>query len=222
MSNEEQASKPRENGLHEYSDIEHRILDAAREVFIRKGYDNATMSDIALLAGMSRTSVNYYFRNKERLFEAIFEEVIATILPSLEDIADSGDTFLEKIDRIITQYIELLLQKPNLPVFLTREVHRDPHHVLDIVLSRLKPYDVPGKLLRQMEKEIDENNLKRIPVTDITTTVIGSIAFPMIAKELLTCLFFDDDPEKFIEYYKGRRALTMEILRNLLKPEQTR
>ena len=68
MSNEKQASKSRESNLHEYSDIEHRILDAAREVFIRKGYDSATMGDIALLAGMSRTSVNYYFRNKERLF----------------------------------------------------------------------------------------------------------------------------------------------------------
>ena len=219
MSNEKQASKSRESNLHEYSDIEHRILDAAREVFIRKGYDSATMGDIALLASMSRTSVNYYFRNKERLFEAIFEEIITMILPQLVDIAGSDEPFLDKIDRIITRYIDLLLQKPNLPVFLAREIHRDPHHVLDIVLSRLQPYDVPGKLMRQMEKEMEQGNLKRIPAADITTTMIGSIAFPMIAKELLTCLFFDDDPDKFIEYYKGRRELTMGILRNLLKPE---
>ena len=44
MSNKKQASKSRESNLHEYSDIEHRILDAAREVFIRKGYDSATMA----------------------------------------------------------------------------------------------------------------------------------------------------------------------------------
>lgn len=74
MSNEKQSSKSRESNLHEYSDIEHRILDAAREVFIRKGYDSATMGDIALLAGMSRTSVQITTSGtNERLFEAIFE-----------------------------------------------------------------------------------------------------------------------------------------------------
>ena len=67
---------------------------------------------------------------------------------------------------------------------------------------------------------MEQGNLKRIPAADITTTMIGSIAFPMIAKELLTCLFFfDDDHDKFIEYHKGRRELTMGLLRNLLKPE---
>ena len=135
-------------------DIEHRILDAAREVFIRKGYDSATMGDIALLAGMSRTSVNYYFRNKERLFEAIFEEIITRYSPQLVDIAGSDEPFLNKIDRIITRYIDLLLQKPNLPVFLAREIHRDPHHVLDIVLFPPPTLRrTPEKLMRQMKRK---------------------------------------------------------------------
>lgn len=219
MSNKKNTTNPVDNATHQYCDIEHRILDAAREVFIRKGYDNATMSDIALLAGMSRTSVNYYFRNKERLFEAIFEEVIATILPSLEDIADSGDTFLEKIDRIITQYIELLLQKPNLPVFLAREIQRDHRQVLDIVQARLEPSDVPGKLMRQLETEMEQGRLKRMPVADIATTIIGCLAFPMIVRELITSLFFNGDMEEFRRYYKSRRELTIRILRNLLETE---
>ncbi|MDD4114947.1 MAG: helix-turn-helix domain containing protein, partial [Massilibacteroides sp.] len=55
----------------EKKDVESRIIEAAKQVFVRKGFESATMGDIAAEAGIGRTSLNYYFRNKEMLFEAI-------------------------------------------------------------------------------------------------------------------------------------------------------
>ena len=51
---------------------EERILEAAKTVFIRKGFDGASMEDIAAEAEITRPSLNYYFRTKEKLFSAIF------------------------------------------------------------------------------------------------------------------------------------------------------
>jgi len=64
------------------------ILDAARRVFVEKGYDNATMNDIAAAAEVSAGSIYRYFENKRDLIAAAANacidedlEVWATELP---------------------------------------------------------------------------------------------------------------------------------------------
>lgn len=47
------------------------ILDAARSVFLRKGYGGASMDEVAALAAVSKQTVYKHFADKRRLFEAI-------------------------------------------------------------------------------------------------------------------------------------------------------
>ena len=55
--------------------MEAHIIEAAKRVFVRKGFEAATMSDVATEAGIGRTALHYYYRTKERLFEAVLEEL---------------------------------------------------------------------------------------------------------------------------------------------------
>ena len=48
------------------TEMENSIIDAARRVFVEKGYVATSMGDIAIEAGIGRTTLNYYFRTKER------------------------------------------------------------------------------------------------------------------------------------------------------------
>ncbi len=57
------------------------ILQAARQVFARKGYDPATLEAVAREAGLAKGTLYLYFRDKEDLF---FQVVLAT----LEDLQD--------------------------------------------------------------------------------------------------------------------------------------
>ncbi len=45
-----------------------QILEGARAVFLEKGFDAASMNDIARVAGVSKGTLYVYFENKERLF----------------------------------------------------------------------------------------------------------------------------------------------------------
>ena len=47
---------------------EHKILDAAKTIFIQKGFDGARMQDIADEAKLNKSLVHYYYRSKEELF----------------------------------------------------------------------------------------------------------------------------------------------------------
>ncbi len=48
-----------------------RIVDCAQEVFFEKGFDGATIDDIAAAAGYSKRSIYLYFRDREELFLAV-------------------------------------------------------------------------------------------------------------------------------------------------------
>ena len=44
------------------NEMESRIIEAAKRVFVRKGYEAATMSDVAAEVGIGRTALHYYYR----------------------------------------------------------------------------------------------------------------------------------------------------------------
>jgi len=50
--------------MSQLSDSEVKIIEAAKQVFLEKGLENAKMRDIADTAGISRTALNYYYRTK--------------------------------------------------------------------------------------------------------------------------------------------------------------
>lgn len=60
---------------------ESAIIDAARETFLARGYEGASMDVIALTAGVSKRTVYNRFRSKEELFAAAIEETCRRILP---------------------------------------------------------------------------------------------------------------------------------------------
>jgi AcrR family transcriptional regulator len=51
-----------------------QIIDGARAMFLAKGFDAASMNDIARAAGVSKGTLYVYFKHKEELFEAIVEQ----------------------------------------------------------------------------------------------------------------------------------------------------
>ena len=60
--------------MDKLQNTEDLIKEAARKVFTSKGLSASRMEDIAAEAGVTKALVNYYYRSKERLFEAIFQE----------------------------------------------------------------------------------------------------------------------------------------------------
>jgi TetR/AcrR family transcriptional repressor of mexJK operon len=57
------------------------IVEAARKTFLAKGYDSASMDQIALTAGVSKRTVYNRFRSKEELFGAAIEDTCKKLVP---------------------------------------------------------------------------------------------------------------------------------------------
>jgi len=126
-----------------------QILDAAIEVFTRKGYEAATMPDIAQAAGVAAGTIYLYFPNKRELFIHAVKDIIVTV-PLLDLIGkiptgDFEDVFknilLERFGMINNQRKTLTLMPS-----LIGEVQRDPE------LKEMWLKDFLQPFLSRMEK----------------------------------------------------------------------
>ncbi len=77
-----------------------RILDAAAKVLAAKGFDGASVSDIARRARVSKQLVHHHFHSKERLFEEVHDVKFRPVFEWRESVpAEAADLFAERFRR---------------------------------------------------------------------------------------------------------------------------
>ena len=80
----------RERRAREKEDLRQEILDAARDLFIREGYEAVSMRKIADRIEYSPTTIYLYFRDKSELFDCLSEQAFGKLLEKLQSIGDRG------------------------------------------------------------------------------------------------------------------------------------
>ena len=105
---------------------EEKIKEAARIIFMEKGYAAAGMRDIATKAGVNLSLVNYYYRSKKNIFQIIMLEKMHKIFGSIIPyMIDENTSLEEKIKHISTVYIDTISEDPNLPLFVFSELQKE-------------------------------------------------------------------------------------------------
>jgi AcrR family transcriptional regulator len=89
------------------SDIEPRIVHAARARFLRDGVDGASLRGIASDAGTSIGMVYYYFPTKDDLFFAVVEELYAQLLRDVEAAIEPNVPVRERVERLYARVARL-------------------------------------------------------------------------------------------------------------------
>ncbi|HQP30350.1 MAG TPA: TetR/AcrR family transcriptional regulator [Deltaproteobacteria bacterium] len=77
------------------------LLKTASEVILEYGIQKTTLDDIARRAGMAKTSLYYYFKEKDEIVRAIIRNVMEDLLASMRQAAEAGDTSEEKLCGLI-------------------------------------------------------------------------------------------------------------------------
>lgn len=88
-----------------------KIVDAAREMFVRKGYEATTMRAIAAKIGYTPTAIYHHFRNKEALLTELSAQDFRSLAQAFQRIGQVADP-VERLRRIGQAYIEFGLTHP--------------------------------------------------------------------------------------------------------------
>src|SRR6516162_9703899 len=103
--------KPKDKSL---TDTKARILDAADEIFVRRGIDGARMQQIADHAGVNKALLHYYFRSKADLARAVWLRIDSSFAPGVLEMITSDLPLGRKIERLVDAYHTTLTRHPYL------------------------------------------------------------------------------------------------------------
>jgi len=194
---------------------EETILDAAKKIFLRKGMTGARMQEIADEAGINKAMLHYYYRSKDKLFEAVFMQAIQLIIPKLVKIIQKDISLFDKIRLFAKDYMGFIAQHPYIPGFIINELQRNPGIMEKI--SELQPKREMKTLLQaQINEAVREGKIRPITVECLLTDMISLSVFPIMAKPLLKSLLGKDDPA-YNDMLEKRSDHVAELIINSIK-----
>src|SRR5712691_6653179 len=116
------------------------IINAARDLFSRKGFHGTSMPDIAQAAGISTGLIYYIFPSKEDILLACCEEV-ATLHLDLFSQADHLADPLERFDFIVRELYTSLNRGSKRLIIMYRDSSTLPRETRQSILSMIKNLD---------------------------------------------------------------------------------
>jgi AcrR family transcriptional regulator len=95
----------------ERAETRQRILDAAREMFVRHGYEATTMRAIARRIQYTATAIYHHFRNKDELLMELAITDFRALAGAFQKIGQIEDP-IERVRRIGEAYVDFALAHP--------------------------------------------------------------------------------------------------------------
>lgn len=166
------------------SKTEQQILDAAYRVFQKKGKAGARMQEIADEAGINKSMLHYYFRNKESLFRKIFLQSFSEFLGSVIPMMNNTQTNWQDKARVLTShYIAFMRQRPDLPLFVINEINQDPSGFFNIL--KIESVLLQTTFFAQLHEAAINGEIRKIHPLQVFVSIVSGVIFPFIAAPMI-------------------------------------
>lgn len=186
---------------------EQKIKEAARKLFTQKGFAATKTRDIANEAGINLALLNYYFRSKEKLFDIIMSENLEQFIRGVAVLMlDEKASVSEKLEKLISIYIDMLTQEPDLPIFIINTLRNNPSEM--VIKMNAEIGAARDFFEKQIKREIKSGKIPQ-PVMDpfhLIANMIGLTIFPFVARPLLMRRANIND-KQFNAYMQERKTL---------------
>ena len=174
----------------------------------------ASMQEIADKAGINKALLHYYYRSKQLLFEAVFNNAFSLLAPQLNAILNDDSSIEDKVRNFTSNYISFINKHPYLPTFVIQELNRNPDFIL-------KMKDNPGfpnleKFKNQVKTEVENGLIKPISAAQLFMNIMALNVFPFVAKPLLMA-FTSTDNDAYNQLMEKRKTEVADFIINSIK-----
>jgi AcrR family transcriptional regulator len=170
--------------------VRNAILKAAERVFQRWGINKATMEDIASEAGKGKSTLYYYYKSKEEIFDEVviveFEEILEKARKSTNDVASAK----EKLIKYFVSSIHEMKNKISAYTIIREEIKRN-HNFIEKVRTHFEAKEEKF-IIEILKLGIENKEFKFFNIAELKTaakTIMGIIH----AMELYLLLENDDE-----------------------------
>lgn len=163
----------------EKEETEERIFRAALQVFAAKGKSGARMQEIADMAGINKSMLHYYFRSKEKLYEAVFEYVFKRF-EMLQSNLEHAKSYKDTLRAFINGFIDAHHQNPAIIRLMANENLAGGATMGRIISRKENDVSAPSILIRETIKAVERGEIRPVDPHHMLVTILSSCVFFMI------------------------------------------
>jgi AcrR family transcriptional regulator len=158
------------------------ILDSARTIFIREGYDGFSMRKLAEEIDYSPTTIYLYFKNRDELLFAICEDFFTTFLAELNRIRSVSRDPIGTLRQAFLYLINFGLMNPDQYklIFFTKSVYGTREQMVEKESMARNTYFVFKEIVQDC---IDAGKLREIEV-DVIADTLAIASHGVVAKSV--------------------------------------
>lgn len=196
------------------STTESNIMEAAKRIFVLKGFEGARMQEIADEAGINKALLHYYFRSKDKLFEAVFIDAFVKFVPTILITLNSNSPLFRKIEVFVDHYIDVLSKNPFIPGFILHELG----HNTELLSKIIRTVGLnPDLFVEQVKAEIEAGTINPIDPRDLLVNMLAMCIFPFVGKPILKVVLFKNNEEEYHEFLNRRKIAAAQFIVNSIK-----
>jgi len=148
-----------------------RVVDVAVSVFLERGYDHASMGDIAKAAGLGKSSIYHHVAGKEELLERGLDRALDALFAALDEPDASRGPAIDRLRTMIRRTVEIMCDQLAEVALLLRV--RGNTDVERRVLKRRRELD--RIMTSLVEQAIAEGDLR----ADLDPALVSRLVFGM-------------------------------------------
>lgn len=146
-----------------------KLVDAARQLFAKKGVEATTMNDIALASKKGRRTLYTYFKNKDQIYMAVVESELKMLSDTMDKVARKPIVPDKKILELIMTHLDII----KMAVYRNGTLRADFFRDIWRVEAMRKYFDNNEiKLFREVLKEGKDQGLFDIDNVEITADIL--------------------------------------------------
>lgn len=156
------------------ADRRRQILDAAVQAFAQHGFFHTRVSEIARRAGVADGTIYLYFKSKDDILIAVFEERMEQILRELEDAVAHLEGAGARLEGLLRMYLSLVERDPALAEVITVELRQSG--------TFIREYANPGfkRLMRLFARVLEEGAASGELRADVDPRLAARALFGML------------------------------------------
>lgn len=187
------------------NDTGYKIKEAARKIFLEKGFAATKTRDITDAAEINLALLNYYFRSKKNLFDIIMVETMQSFSAGVITVFNNEETTLkEKVSLFVNHYIDLLTENQNIAPFIINTIRDNP----DDYISRIGVVDKAKNSIffKQFQEAIIKGEIPPINPIHFLLNTMGLVVFPFIAQPMISVVS-GIPKDNFLDMLQERKRL---------------
>ncbi|GGG03232.1 TetR/AcrR family transcriptional regulator [Pontibacter amylolyticus] len=183
--------------------VKKEVLDEAQRLFRHFGWSKTTMEDIAKAAGKGKSTLYYYYKSKDEIFDAVVSREMDEVFRTLQEEVGKMQTAEDKLRTLCLTRFDILKKRANLYSVIKGDIEANIPRLRDLHRRyELREISLVRNILRF--------GLERKEFAQYAAEDIDAIAFAMV------CAFRGLEVGLLVENKFAALEGRMDIIHNIL------